>query len=454
MNEFADAPRWMSEAWTLFGAREVVGKRANPALLDLYRDAGHADITSDETAWCAAFVGACLGRAGVKPSGSLMARSYIRWGHPLAEPRTGAVAVLARSNDRRLGHVGFVVGIAPGKVILLGGNQGDAVSVAAFDRKRLLGLRWPTAVPTEDTRASNSPTRNDPVSIRDDAAFENALRLVLEFEGGFSDDPADPGGPTWRGITLATFAAWRGIPITMTNRAHMVRELRAISDREIVAIYRARYWTPAHCPRLPPGVRLMHFDAAVNQGVPTAIRLLQAAVETEVDGEFGPLTRAAVASCDPLDLIERCAALRRRRYRALPHFPRFGKGWLARVEKTRRAAIAEAAAETQSATHGDDIMNSKTVQAPADSGERGVEPKWWGHSLTIWGTIVTALATVLPAVGPLIGIEITADLIRQLGHDTVAVGQAVAGLSGTLMAIYGRIRATSPLTRRDVNVRL
>jgi len=95
------------------------------------------------------------------------------------------------------------------------------------------------------------------------------------------------------------------------------------------------------------------------------------------------------------------------------------------------------------------------MPVPADSPATAppvLDTKWWGNSITIWGAIVTALSTVLPALAPLIGLNITADLVRQLGTDIVAVGQAVGGLAGTIMAIYGRVRATAQIERRQFTV--
>jgi len=80
--------------------------------------------------------------------------------------------------------------------------------------------------------------------------------------------------------------------------------------------------------------------------------------------------------------------------------------------------------------------------------------KWWGNSVTIWGALLTALSTVLPALAPVIGIDITAELVQQLGAHIVEVVQAAGGLIGTVMTIYGRVRATQPLDRRDVTVKL
>lgn len=78
--------------------------------------------------------------------------------------------------------------------------------------------------------------------------------------------------------------------------------------------------------------------------------------------------------------------------------------------------------------------------------------KWWGHSMTIWGAAITALSTVLPTVGPLIGIDITPELVRQLGDHVMLAVQALGGLAGTILTIYGRVRATTSLQRRHVTL--
>jgi hypothetical protein len=82
------------------------------------------------------------------------------------------------------------------------------------------------------------------------------------------------------------------------------------------------------------------------------------------------------------------------------------------------------------------------------------ETKWWGQSRTIWGAAITALSTVLPVVGPLIGVEIPAEVIRTVGDQVVTVVQAVGGIVGTALTVFGRMRATSQLVRREVLVQL
>ncbi len=82
------------------------------------------------------------------------------------------------------------------------------------------------------------------------------------------------------------------------------------------------------------------------------------------------------------------------------------------------------------------------------------EAKWWGQSMTIWGAIITGLSTVLPALGPAFGIDITGDLVREAGEGLVQTVQAVGGLIGTLMTIYGRVRASQPLEQRSMSLKL
>ena len=451
-------PPWMAHAWAELGQAEMPGPRSNPRIADFIRRVGHPQSADDATAWCAAFVGACLDRAGLPGTRSLMARSYLDWGVPAAVPEPGAIAVLSRGGDPALGHVGFLVGMTAEHAILLGGNQSDAVTVEAFARSRLLALRLP-----EPTARPGATTSDVP---EPDGAFAWSLARILAFEGGFSDDPFDPGGPTNKGITLATYARFRGEIITAESHARLEAELRAIPDDLVARIYRERYWRPALCSRLPSPLAHFHFDAAVNQGVGGAARMLQEALGVEIDGEIGPLTLAA-ANGRPLgETLERYAAARRARYRALQHFWRFGRGWLSRVDK----ALAQAASLAANPSFGPSTpadaglgTHSRTQQQEINRMPDSTQPtfpdslpasKWWGSSLTIWGTLVTAITTVAPLVLAAFGLDLPGPLVDRLGTDLVAVVQAIGGLVGTVMTILGRARATSPLARRPVAIRI
>ncbi|MFF8799535.1 MULTISPECIES: TIGR02594 family protein [unclassified Methylobacterium] len=130
--EAPDKPGWLVLAEGELGVREGAGAISNPRVVQLFADAGFSGITQDSVVWCAAAVGAMLKRAGHKPSGSLAARSYESWGVGLKEPALDAIATKKRDNSSWQGDVGFVVGANASQIFLLGGNQGDAWSVAAF----------------------------------------------------------------------------------------------------------------------------------------------------------------------------------------------------------------------------------------------------------------------------------------------------------------------------------
>lgn len=137
---------WMKIAKSYLGVREIAGEKDNPVIVELFKLAGHGWVKDDETAWCAAFVGGVLARAGIAGSGSLAARSYESWGQPLpiGQPEYGCIGVKARAGGASWqGHTGFVVGASADKIILLGGNQQNSVSIAEFPRKEFTAFRYP-----------------------------------------------------------------------------------------------------------------------------------------------------------------------------------------------------------------------------------------------------------------------------------------------------------------------
>lgn len=423
----------MAEAWRELGQSELPGRADNLRIVAMFDELGHPD-QSDETAWCAAFVGACLERAGISSTRSLRARSYLEWGVAADNPEAGAVVVLKRGSDPALGHVGFLVGMTDTHAIVLGGNQSNAVTVATFDRDLVLGFRLPEAQQT--TQPGNQK-------------FDLALDHVLAMEGGWTHDPHDPGGPTNKGITLAVYARERGIEITAANLAELKSDLRAIPDTLVRSIYETRYWQPARCPALRPSLALMHFDAGVNHGVGTAARLLQEALGVEIDGEIGPITLRAAGIAEPRQALVRYAAIRRQRYRALPHFWRFGRGWLRRVDATLAAATRLVPPVSNPAPTEEIPYMTGPTDAPTTKPDVTSDTKGWWQSMTIWGTLLTAMTTVLPLLGVALGISITPELAEEIGQNVVLVIQGVGGLIGTLMALFGRARATALLQARS-----
>lgn len=167
------------------------------------------------------------------------------------------------------------------------------------------------------------------------ARFERCLAVVLKHEGGFSDHPKDPGGPTNYGITRKTLASWRGVGEDDVS-ADAVKHL---AMDEVRLIYLARYWTPIRGDELPPGVDLAVFDYAVNSGVRQASRALQKVVGATVDGVIGRQTLAAVRRRQAEDVIREVCDSRVAFLRGLQGWDTFGRGWKRRVEEVERTAM-------------------------------------------------------------------------------------------------------------------
>lgn len=162
--------------------------------------------------------------------------------------------------------------------------------------------------------------------------FLPAVAFTLAHEGGFSDDPRDPGGATNRGITLRTLSAWR-------HQACSVADVQALGEAEARAIYRANYWNAVHGDALPAGLDLMVFDFGVPSGPGRSAVLLQTAVGVLADGAIGPQTLGAVAAVDAERLIARLSVAQEAFYRTLGGFITFGDGWLNRLADRKRAAM-------------------------------------------------------------------------------------------------------------------
>lgn len=80
--------------------------------------------------------------------------------------------------------------------------------------------------------------------------------------------------------------------------------------------------------------------------------------------------------------------------------------------------------------------------------------KWWGESVTIWGVLITTLTAVLPALAPVFGFEISAELAETIGRELTNLVEGGGGLLGTAIAIYGRLRARGPLIRKRLSMTL
>ncbi|MBU3887724.1 TIGR02594 family protein [Methylosinus sporium] len=136
-------PKWIEVARSYIGTHEGVRAKDNPKVVELYALAGHPEVEHDSVPWCAAFVGACLRKAGLPSSGTLWALDYAKYGDKLSSPIVGAIATKKRDGG---GHVFFVVDFDGTHVWGLGGNQSDAVSITVYPRSVIHSYSWPHGV--------------------------------------------------------------------------------------------------------------------------------------------------------------------------------------------------------------------------------------------------------------------------------------------------------------------
>lgn len=156
--------------------------------------------------------------------------------------------------------------------------------------------------------------------------FDRLIDRVLGHEGGYVNDPNDPGGETQWGISKR---AYPGIDIPKLTR------------EAAVEIYRRDFWERVHGDEMPSALAFAALDFAVNSGVETAVRKLQHVLGVADDGIWGPRTREAAQNARPrhafLLLAERLDFMRR-----LKNWPYAGAGWAGRIAGNIRYAVEDA----------------------------------------------------------------------------------------------------------------
>jgi len=134
-------PKWLILARKEIGTVEIPGPRSNPKVVQYYFDVVGKKY-GDSVPWCAAFVGAMMTRSGKRSSGSLMARSYTKYGDECSA-KPGAIAVWPRGRSPWFGHVNFVETVDGDKIVCIGGNQSDAVNRKVYSKSKAITFRWP-----------------------------------------------------------------------------------------------------------------------------------------------------------------------------------------------------------------------------------------------------------------------------------------------------------------------
>lgn len=149
-------------------------------------------------------------------------------------------------------------------------------------------------------------------------AFDDAFTALMGNEGGYSDNPNDPGGATMYGVTQAVARRWG-----------YTGDMQDLPQDTAKAIAKSEYWDRYSCDKFDPRVEFQVFDAAYNGGHPA--QWLQQASGATVDGIIGPETIAAVNLTPPRVLIMRFVSYRLTYLTSLDTWPTFGKGWARRI---------------------------------------------------------------------------------------------------------------------------
>ena len=171
-------------------------KGDNPKVVAYFKDSGNPGVMDDETAWCAAFVGAMLRRAGVKSTGALNARSYLDWGTPVDRKNAlpGDVVIFKRGSSSWQGHVAFFVKDRGALIDVLGGNQSNAVNVKGYQAAALLGIRRPPKATAKPAAPPKRPAQSDKPAAQPSPAKEAGKAAAGGLAGG--------------GLALAIWALW------------------------------------------------------------------------------------------------------------------------------------------------------------------------------------------------------------------------------------------------------
>lgn len=154
--------------------------------------------------------------------------------------------------------------------------------------------------------------------------FNTAFERLISHEGGYVNDPKDPGGETKFGIS---------------KRQYPNVDIKNLTRAEAAVIYQRDFWLPlgdAH-----PAVKFQAFDFAVNSGIQTSIRKLQVAVGVADDGHWGPRSQEALKKVDLSDVLMRYNAERLDFMRKLKSWPDFSSGWAGRIANNLRFAALD-----------------------------------------------------------------------------------------------------------------
>jgi len=151
--------------------------------------------------------------------------------------------------------------------------------------------------------------------------FDIAFDRLMGHEGGYVNNPNDPGGETNWGIS---------------KRSYPDVDIKNLTREDAKAIYKRDFWDRINATEIYDGVAFQAFDFAVNSSIETSIRKLQKAIGVADDGYWGPITRIQIHKLTESDIIMLFVAERLYFWTSLSTWKTFGKGWARRAADNLR----------------------------------------------------------------------------------------------------------------------
>ncbi len=267
-------------------------------------------------------------------------------------------------------------------------------------------------------------------------AFLQCHVLVEKWEGGFVNDPQDPGGATNLGITQDELADWRGHSVS-------VQDVRDLTREEARRIFNAHYWRLLRCDELPLPLAMMTYNCGVNSGPSRGGRFLQRALNRqglalEEDGKIGKLSLDAAMVADVKKAVADYADIYEAFYRSLSTFSHFGRGWMNRLDDVEASALAFAGVTAPSSLLALGTENSMISGGQAMSDTTGTTmttiDKMLGGSMMMGKKTLSAGAAYAG--------------VMLLGNtDLLAVSDTTYNSVVQLIALYGGLGLASKLER-------
>lgn len=299
----------------------------------------------------------------------------------------------------------------------------------------------------EEPKTAASPS-DDPIAPT--AAYSDSFLkchiLIEKWEGGFVNDPQDPGGATNLGITQAVLSQWRGHPVS-------VQDVKNLSREEARRIFYARYWKPLRGDQLPLPLALMTYNCGVNSGIGRGGKFLQRSMNLQgaglaEDGNVGQLSVQAAASVNVAQAVKNYGDIYEAFYRSLKTFGHFGTGWMNRLTEVLRLAYSWLPAQAAIQPSAD--APSETNEGFGDINMSGVKPMQFSvppQELTVIDKVLGGRAMVGKKTLTAAGTYAAAMLAHKYGALNISPENYDSLVQ--LIGIYGGLGLVSKLERSN-----